>query len=131
MDQDSGISGSGFARCGVRLWVYHSDFSSAPARVREYDLLREAGPNARSRALEAAELCNDRALSDLSGTLRDKECYTAHGKAYSGGVVVWRAPCQMSGDVEVWTAKELPSAVFGVPDAEYPFDLFRCLFGCF
>ena len=49
--------------------------------------------------------------------LGDKETYViVDGRAYTGRVVVWRAPCQMPGDVEVWTAKELPSDHGAVPN---------------
>ena len=49
------------------------------------------------------------ALTDVTDTLRKDQCYViSDGFSLVGKVAVWRCPCQLPWDAEVWEAVELP-----------------------
>ena len=59
------------------------------------------------------------ALSDRSliDSLGDKECIAViNGAVFRGKIAVWRCPCQAQGDLEIWTAKELPESYGPAPN---------------
>eukprot|EP00439_Symbiodinium_sp_Y106_P022061 s2255_g2.t1 len=75
--------------------------------------------NLHGRCLRRIEANALDGLGSLRTLLLSFNCIESLGAippAYTGRVVVWRAPCQMPGDVEVWTAKELPSDHGAVPN---------------
>ena len=56
--------------------------------------------------------CTVLAVSDATWTLRPMECYVvSEGTLYTGQCAVYRQPCALATDVEVWTAKPLPPGV--------------------
>ncbi|CAE8610456.1 unnamed protein product [Polarella glacialis] len=53
---------------------------------------------------------------DMLGALKDKQCHVvSNGQAFVGKVVVWRCPCQLTTDCEIWEPVPLPSNKL-VPD---------------
>ncbi len=57
------------------------------------------------------------ALGDVTGRLADKQCWLiVAGKCVQGTVVVWRNPCQLPWDMELWEALEYPDQERTVPD---------------
>ena len=57
------------------------------------------------------------AISDVTGNLPDRHCIAVvDGSYYEGKVAVWRSPCMLPGDVEVWTCVRPPTNATPLPN---------------